>query len=98
MALPGQCGPCGGGSVNVICGPFNNQPAVPDNGICHPKSTLIDCGAPALPVIQCNDASYQTVAQPGNTAHPFAILATLFDQLCLAITDQNGQIILTTIT
>lgn len=99
MYFPGPCGPFGGNqSIAEVCGKFDDNPANPDQGSCHSLKVARTCAAPDLPVIQCNDANYQTVAQPGNAEHPFAVIAGLFDELCLPVTDQTGAQILTTIT
>lgn len=90
MSLPG-CG-CGNWWNNAPlgpCGPFDD-PTVADEGQCSPAKVKITCEAPTLPVAQCNDSLYQVVYQPENVDNPFGIIASLFNEACAAITDQNG--------
>ncbi len=82
--------------VPAICGDFNNTTPTPDLGRCFPYRVKRDCGAPDLPVIECNDDTYVVVAQPGNVLYPFIVISTLFDELCDIILDSAGNPILTT--
>lgn len=86
-----------GPSIKCVCGDFS-LPVVPDEGQCSPYREKRDCEAPVLPVIQCADDQYTTIAQPGDDVNPFKVQARLFDQSCLPVTDQTGNTILTYIT
>lgn len=101
MSNWGGCG-CGNWWDNFprsICGSFElPDDAVEDQGQCSPRRVKITCEAPVLPVAQCEDDTYEVIYQPENTDNPFAILATLFDNCCLPITDDNDLPIITIIT
>lgn len=79
-------------SVCKVCGEFPT-PTIEDSGRCWPHRVKIDCNGPTLPVAQCADDLYITIAQPDNVLYPFAVSARLFDQACNVITDQNGNAI-----
>lgn len=73
-----------------VCGTFET-PEVEDLGQCASYRVKITCDAPTLPVAQCLDDAYEVIYQPDNIDNPFAILGTLFNECCAAITDQNGN-------
>lgn len=79
-----------------VCGPPFEKPTNPDQGHCFPYRTKIDCEAPVIPTPQCNNTDAYPVYTPGETP-PFYVVATLFDQNCLPITDQDDAPILTII-
>lgn len=82
-----------------ICGSFElPDDAVEDQGHCSSRRVKITCEAPTLPVAQCEDETYEVIYQPENVTNPFAILATLFDNCCLPITDEDGEPITTILT
>ena len=77
-----------------VCGTFTD-PDNPDQGQCYPVKVSENCSAPTLPVIQCDDDEYTVEYQPDNTEHPFRVVARVFDEACLPITDESDQNILT---
>lgn len=79
-----------------ICGDDFEEPVNPDKGSCFPYRTKISCEAPPVPLPECDDADAYAVFTPDETP-PFYIVATIFDQNCDPITDQDGINILTVI-
>lgn len=86
------CCQCNQISTSCECGEFD-VPTVPDQGQGYPYRQKISCEAPVVPVAECADDTYVTTYDPTDVDHPFKVTAKLFDQLCAAITDQNGAII-----
>lgn len=82
--------------ATCVCGTFET-PTTPDQGRCFPYREKRDCEAPVLPVPPCADEEYTTVYDPDSTP-PFRVLATLRDENCEIITDENGDPIITTIS
>lgn len=66
-----------------------------DAGCCAPAFFRRDCDAPVLPTPACNETGMTTVFD--SETETFTVLTTLYDQLCSAITDQNGSPITTLI-
>lgn len=91
---------CGCSSENETrsqCGTFA-EPSNRDAGQCSPYRLRMDCEAPALPVITCDDDEYTTDYDPDNVESPFKIFCRLFDQACDLITDQDDDPITTYLT
>lgn len=84
-------------TTSCVCGTFTD-PVNPDQGVGWPLKRTISCEAPTLPVIECSDPNYTTVFDPTNESAPFSVLASLFDENCLLVTDQDGAPIILTIT
>ncbi len=92
MAIYPGCG-CGSYWNNFpasVCGTWET-PTVEDLGQCSPRRVKLTCEAPVLPVAQCADESYEVIYDPTNIDNPFSISATLFDECCLPITDENSE-------
>ncbi len=95
--LPGcGCGNYWGNFPRSVCGDWG-EPLVKDEGVCSPRRIKIDNAAPELPVAQCADDQFEVIYQPENLENPFAVIARIFDECCLLITDENGDPILTTL-
>lgn len=75
-------------TVCCQCGEFAT-PVVADEGACAVYRQKISCEAPTAPVAPCPAELYYTIYQPQNVASPFAVSATLMDENCVPITDQN---------
>lgn len=86
------CGNPWNSSVTEVCGTFD-EPTVEDQGRCHTYRVKRSCEAPTLPTAQCDDALYETFYDPTDESAPFYVIASLFNESCLAITDENGDTI-----
>ena len=94
--------------MSIICNPWNSsvsgecgtfvEPTVADEGQCSPYRVKITCEAPTLPVAQCSDTAYTTVYNPEDVLHPFYVVASLFDESCIAITDESAAVITLVLT
>lgn len=96
MAL-NSCGNPWNSSVSDECGTFA-EPTVADEGQCSTYRVKRTCEAPTLPVAQCDDDAYETVYDPTDEAAPFKVIATLFDESCVAITDESAEAITLVLT
>jgi hypothetical protein len=66
-----------------------------DKGCCAPPPVRRDCLAPVLPLPKCGETNPIITNNP--ETGQFAVLTTLFDSNCSAITDSNGSPFLTLI-
>lgn len=78
---------------DCICGPDEEEPLVKDTGSCFPYRVKITCAAPSVPVTPCNDTTAYAEARPGESP-PFVIIATIYDENCDPIQDENSLPIL----
>jgi hypothetical protein len=68
---------------------------IADTGCCTPLPTRRDCGAPTLPTFACDEVEPIVAYDP--ETEEFAVLTTLYDSICSAITDSAASPILTLI-
>lgn len=66
-----------------------------DTGCCTPLPVTIPCGAPVLPVPECDEED--PVVTFDEETEEFTVLTNLYDTLCSAITDSVGSVITTPI-
>lgn len=72
------------------CSDFTDDPR-DDYGCCGPIPVRVECGAPVLPVAECDEDDIEMEFDP-ETEEFFAV-GKLFDSVCSALTDSNGSIL-----
>lgn len=89
--------PLGGNqSTLMVCGKFE-EPVNPDKGKCFPYRVKNDCEAPSVPQNPCNDTDAYIIVDTENPTK-FIVIATLFDENCEPILDDDGNKIMTQIS